>query len=56
MIPVKIEMTVLVDPESWTANYDAEGATAVRKDVKEWARYLIYGALDNNDITWEVRS
>ncbi|MGV8846070.1 MAG: hypothetical protein ACOH1Y_14295 [Propionicimonas sp.] len=42
---VKIEVTIDVDPASWTLNYGTAGASAIRDDVKVYVQDLILSQL-----------
>lgn len=51
---VNINFTLDVDPEDWYTVHGVEGAADIRADVKEYAKYLLMGQLDNDEIRYKV--
>ncbi|WIF20520.1 DNA binding protein [Rhodococcus phage Jflix2] len=52
---VKVEVTVDIDPESWTMNYGVEGTAAIREDVKQYCRNTIIEQLQLVEV-WNNKS
>lgn len=47
---VNINFTLDVNPEDWADVHGVEGSANIRADVKEYAKYLLMGQMDNDGI------
>jgi glutaredoxin-related protein len=52
---IRMVVTIEIDPADWTAQFDVEGAAAIRQDVKDYVEYnVLPGVFSHGDIPAEI--